>query len=234
MAFRAIILSAATLTLTTGCYVESMEDRAPGAQADAQPERVPSEGNCHRDLTKGCFDGNIISMKEFHVDGKTFFNADDLETRFNELITIADKDGLALTAGEDYQLALQRPLGNRNYLSEFTYDLTGNFARQDKVRNDGNFSINDLPEGNYDLRIQRPVRFDVLTHVTREPDASHPDVEPTVETKKKSYCATIYADTVLEIRRATRSAGNFSDFQLHVTDNECSAEGNGTALSLPN
>lgn len=235
MTIRAMVLTAAVAVTTTGCYFETIDDEraaVPGIPSDGG-DTARREGACSMDLAHGCFDGNVVSMQDFFVEGTQFFNADALGRRFAELVSIENKDGLALVAGKDFELRLDQPLNNRSFLSGFTYDLAGDVARRDDIGRDGNFSINDLPEGSFNLRLQRPVRFVAVQQVTRDRREENADAEAVVETVETPYCATIYTDATIEIRPGTRTSESFRDFQLYLSNNVCPADGSRTTLSLP-
>lgn len=301
-AFRSVYAVAAVSLLTTGCYVDSAGGRLPGASgrgiiAPKVDTSAADVGSCSFAIGRGCFDGHVTARTQFFVDGKPFFNADDLATRFRELLTV-ENSGTALAADSNgYRLVLATPLGNESFLSGFEYDLTGGAARSGKVRSDGSFGIDDLPEGTYDLRVQKAVRFTLAANTAHpttpsdqavdattatqeawmiaeaaepaqpaEPNgastvpskpqppmpaaaptqapkapASQPDTsaaQPTsptprpdtvsAETIEKSFCATIYADAVVNIRRGERLWDKFENFRLHVTNSSC---GSGSAAS---
>jgi hypothetical protein len=48
----------------------------------------------------------------------------------------------------------------------------------------------------------------------------------------KQFCATIYADLQLDLRRNRRNFEQFDTYKMYVTDNECEATGSGTTLRL--
>jgi hypothetical protein len=206
---------------------------------------------CRTTYAKGCFDGYILATKEFTVNGKQFFDASDLATRFGELIS-ADVKG--------YQVALVSELDNQSFLQGFEYVLTGNSMLPGKARSNGGFSLNELAEGSYDLRVFRSVKFtasypkaaapakpaepapakpaeadgSVSTPLASEsaPATTDPGVQDAPEMVTKTYCATLYADTTVDVRRAKRSTETFSDFRLHVTEDECTAAGTSATISL--
>jgi hypothetical protein len=241
MQLRAMMLATVAGALASslsGCYVETLDDRPPGAPGEEVSGETEdrTQGNCRRSLGKGCFDGHVVAKKEFYVEGTQYFNADDLAAHFENLVAITDEKGAALTAGKDYQLKLVTPVDNQSFAQGFEYYLTGDTARTGKMRSTGDFSINDLGEGTYDLRVLKAIRFNIVREVEREvpAPADQPDAAPTIEkvTLTTPYCATLYADTVLEVRRGERAWGTFGDFRLHATDKECSAQGNQTTIAL--
>ena len=231
-----------------GCYVDSAQERAmqSGTGKDGQ---LPLRGDnpvdtttCHSSLTSGCFDGFVVPEKEFSVEGKPFFNADEFAGHFQDLIKVNDQ-GKELVYGKDYTLALTTPLNNDSFLSDFQYDLTGSVRREGNVRTNGNFSINDLAEDTYDLRLSRSIRFTVTETVPATVTATPAPVTPApgevpapvaavAQTIVKNYCATLYADTVVEIRRGQRAYDPFSDFHMHVTDQECNTTGTATGVTI--
>jgi hypothetical protein len=240
------------MTVASGCYVDSMDQRAPATGDKAQVERNTNEqdpGACRTTFAKGCFDGYVLSKKDFFVDGRQYFNADDLAGRFAELVKVED-EGVALVAGVDYQLALTTPLDNQSFIQGFEYNLTGDYPRSGKVRTNGNFAVNELPEGTYDLRVQRAIKFTVTRQVpvvaddsiaAAEPQepvrdgatpAEEPAAQPETQTEVKTYCATIYADTVIEVRKGKRSFDNFGDFRTHITDHDCAVLGSSGGITL--
>ena len=248
----------------TGCYVDSAPQQR-AVQSGAPPLAAPTDdaaGVCQTTFSKGCFDGYIIANKEFVVDGKQFFNADELSSRFKELVTVDAKD---------FELALTTKVDNQSFLQGFEYNLTGPLVKTGTVRSNGSFAVENLPEGQYDLRVQRAVRFSVSHKVVRAAPApaSPTPVAPTTTTAgsttmppatpgttpaapgttpatpvisvdpvatttvTQTFCATIYSDKTLDIRRGTRLLPEtFADFRLHVTDSVCDATGDNATISL--
>ncbi len=246
------VAALALAAAVTGCYVDSMDQRAPTVGTDStntrRSEAEQDPGACRTNFAKGCFDGYVLSKKDFFVDGRQYFNADDLAGRFAELVKV-ENEGVALVAGVDYQLALTTPLDNQSFIQGFEYNLTGDYPRSGKVRTNGNFAVNELPEGTYDLRVQRPVKFTVTRQVAveaqesdavepqdpvRDGDAPAPEetAAPEMKAVVKSYCATIYTDTVVEVRKGKRAFDNFGEFRTHVTDHDCAATTTSGGISL--
>lgn len=257
----------ATVLLASGCYVDSApQDRATtgGNNTTIDTTRESDAGLCRWTISKGCFDGYVIAQKDFSVDGKQFFNADDLSAHFAELVPVD---------GKDYSIVLATQLDNQSFVQGFEYVLKGELVRKDKIRTNGSFSINELPEGQYDLRVLRAVRFTVSHQVAKAetqpvaplqsvapatttssstptgtqasgPGATQTDAPATApavtvapkvatETVAKVYCATIYADTTIDVRRGKRATPEtFTDFRLHVTDAECEAAGSSATIKL--
>ena len=234
----AAVLAGTAGLMVTGCFVEPAEDRAPGSGTEiVKPVRDTEEsGVCRYAIGKGCFDGHVMNRKEFFVDGQEFFNADDLAPRFAELISISS-DELKLVEGEEFSLNLISKVDNDGFIEDFEYDLTGDnaFARRGKLLKNGNFSVNDVPQGFYDLRVQKPIKFSVTGNVqTLVTDPATPDAEPTIKVEEvtRNFCATLYQDTTIEVVKGKRAQESFNNYKLHVTDTECAAGGNQTAITL--
>lgn len=262
-----------------GCFVETVDDNRDNSSArrltyDSRQEIVPESaeaGECRVTAQKGCFDGHIIAKKEFSVEGKTFFNADDFATRFAELITVERLGGETASENE-YHIRLLTALDNSSFLHTFEYYLSGATVRSGNVRNNGVFNINELNEGSYELRLQKSIQFEVIKTQAEQSESApisnlieHPvavlaDANSTddaqielknspvisgqaeesatfaldarAETRAKVYCATLYADKAVDVRRGQRLWEPFNDFRLHVIDRECPQRGTGRVVTF--
>lgn len=240
MALRGLYAAAIAGVFVTGCFVDSAENRTPNAGNDiakiGKKEADAEAGVCQFAIGKGCFEGHVLNRKAFYVEGQEFFNADDLAPRFAELISIEPGE-FKLAEGEEFSLTLLSKIDNDGFIDGFEFDLTGEnaFARRGSVRRSGNFGINDIPQGNYDLRVQKPIKFSVTGKVeTQVPDPANPDADPkmVIEEVTRQYCATLYQDSSIEVLKGNRAQETFNHYKLHVTDTECEAGGNQTKISL--
>jgi hypothetical protein len=237
MGFRIVYGALLLAASVSGCYIDDM------AHAPKAP-RVSTTGlamdddplTCNFAAGKGCFDGFVGPKKQFYVDGKQFFNADDLATRFAELINVSSQ-GKAVAPGQGgYQLTLITPVDNASFMQGFDYDMGGPTHRTGKLRTDGGFSVDDLHPGTYDLRISRGIKFTLATAPAKPDQPNQPNGPngpngPAAQPTTKTYCATLYFDTT-EIVRAQRAYDDFDNFKLYVTDNECAPSGDNTTLTL--
>ena len=234
-----MVVPVAMMTLTA-CYVESTDDRAPGAPGygDGQMrtdgyDLRPDRGLCKYSIATGCFDGHVQYRKEFYVEGQEFFNADDLADRFLEVLTFEDTADNYVDGS--LELTFDTPIDQENFGEGFEYLVTGERVVSGQVRRDGNFSINGLREGIYDLRLQRAIKFTLAyERLVQNPDVD-PD-EPTedliVEPVIKTFCGTLYQDATIEVVRGQRMNEMFDSFKLHVTDHECQSGGQRSRLTL--
>lgn len=259
MVLRTMTMTMLLAVSASACYVESVDEQRDSVagrkistdQRQEDGTNLADVGQCRVTALKGCFDGHVISKKEFLVEGKTFFNADDLASRFAELITV-ERLGDQLKDGEDYRLELLTGMDNPSFLQGFEYYLSGATVRAGNVRNNGVFNINELTEGTYDLRLQKALQFQVIQTITQAPlpderdasrakpaesTASEAAVETTPEllerqTVVKTYCATLYADKTIDIRRGERVWEPLNEFRLHVIDRDCPAAGSGRVVTI--
>ena len=261
---------AAAMVLVAGCYVEQTKEEAQDAQKRKKSAGEAGLGldqdaaTCRFALGKGCFDGHAAAKTPFYIEGKQFFNADDLATRFKELLSI-QADGKKLSEVKDgYELKLLTALDNNSFIQGFTYELfNGPTPRTGNLRSDGNFSVDDLTPGTYDLRIGKSVKF-TLTSLAEAassdtgavaipltpaapappntPDAPAQPTQPTTgqpntpaagsHSVTKVYCATVYADTSINVHPGQRLWYTLAEFRLHITDDQCMNGGNQTVINL--
>lgn len=182
-------------------------------------------GNCRLKSGRGCLDGHVVGKAEIYVDGKAFFNADDLNGRFADLLRL-ESNGDALAAKEAV-ISLATPLDNNTFVAGFEYYLRGAVARLGKMRSSGDFSINELAEGSYDVRVQKAIKFSV-----QELNPVTPSGAARSEVVARSYCATLYADRTIDIQSGERTWETFNDFRLHVMATDCPQAGWGHVLDI--
>ena len=231
MTLRTLGLSL-SLVLATGCYVESVDDRMTDAGTYDTSKRTPLnlKDSCNYDYKSGCFIGTIPSSPDITVDGKTFMDVNDLANRFHELIDVTGVDDMEeLVEGEDFELKLATQLNNENFTRGFEVYLKGEYYKTARVLASGQFAFNKLPEGEYMVRVQRPVRF-VLERTVIEETAEGELVETDV---KKHICATLFSDAPVQVNLTERERKTFDNFELYVTGDECVEHAAGTPIFLP-
>lgn len=244
---RAINLVTLLAVAQSGCFVDPDGDdkRFQREAGEISPERGTSssstgQGMCQYSLGRGCFDGYVGFKKDFYVAGRSFFNADDFASQFSQLLQVKDQNGGQLVAGQDFEVEILTPIDQKAFTSGFEYELVGVMVRNGKIPDSGAFSINDLMDGvGYELRIQRPIQFKI-TKLSRpvpedslEPKASETlTPAPKDSPEEKSYCATLYQDSLIEIRKGLRTYERLNDFKLYFSDQECKTRPYATTLSL--
>jgi hypothetical protein len=207
--------------MAQGCYVEEAPSRAitPAGQApdkgkeqekpdNGKPEKV--RGECFHNSENGCLEGNISSAMNLSVSGKSFFDADDLANRFHEIVEIRSPDGKILKDGKDYSLDLIPGFSNKNFAQDFQVFIKGERTETTVVRSSGKFFLNELPEGEYEIRVQRPIKMLVKIN--------QPEGEPIESTD----CGTLFQDGSFEIIKDEKSQPMiFDDLSIYTTAAEC-------------
>ncbi len=214
----------------SGCYVEDVEDRSqtPSKRQNSSVfEATSSNDSCEMSARTGCFEGQITSAPNIFVNGIEFFDAEDLANRFDQIIDITNDEGVALVRDQDYQVELLTPFDNKNFTEKFEIYIKGDLTDTANIRSSGSFYFNNLPKGEYEVRVQRPIKFKVAaiqkqpSEAEAEADAQ-PEEEVAVEAEEKVYCATLYQDVAIEISPGERSLGQvFDSFKLYITDVQC-------------
>ncbi len=193
-----------SITLTS-CYVDT-----PTEQPLTDRQKIPGKETlglkedpslCQKSPTTGCFDGYLAVKQNFSVEGQQFFNADDFGNRFKDLLSIKEQEG---------EVSFDTPIDNQNFYQGFTYDLTGEVNKSGTIRAKNTISLSNLLPGQYDLRVQRPIKF-TLTHKNQD-DGSQ---------VQKLYCATLFSDITVEIRDDQRTWLAINDFKLYFNSDEC-------------
>ncbi len=232
---RLLVANLAWLSFVTGCSVDVTKDetypnRRMVSGFDDRAGAFGSQG-CRFALGLGCLNGHVSAMQGFLVDGHEFFNADDLHTRLGELLEVESQGQILAQGANGYDLNLITPLDNNSFVSGFRYDLSGQIARSGDVRADGQFSADDLPAGDYQLRLQRAVRFILTSPLTKSNDGrddkdykggkDNTSLTLVSTEAAKLFCATLYADNTVTIREHQTAWIDLSKFRLHVTSAEC-------------
>ncbi len=215
---------AGVLALAVGCYHEVTDFR--GAVDD---KHELSDGECRLSKRSGCFEGQVTSAQDLRVKGKSFFDADSLRQRFKELLSLQGQNGMALTEAE-YEINFLTPFDNRNFASGMEVYLKGDYAKSGRVMRSGKFSMHELPQGEYDIRVQKLIPFQVTYTAAAEPSEDGASGQTDVYTK--TYCATLYADSSVEIRHGQRSRQVFDEYEIYLLDRECEQAEAANKISL--
>ncbi len=216
---KAFIFVCSYLVLA-GCYVEDLSERTPSAHGGFTQQDLPQEtqltkverrrGECFHDGVTGCLEGNISSAMNLSVSGKAFFDADDLANRFHEIVEVRATDGKVLEHGKDYRMSLTPSFSNQTFAQDFQVFIKGERPDAVDVRSSGKFFLNQLPEGEYEIRVQRPIRM-LVELLQAEGDPI-----------KMVDCATLYQDGSFEIIKGEKAeAMTFDDLKIYTTATAC-------------
>lgn len=225
---RHFVAFALVLPMMAGCYVDRGEDREEIGSNPPSGSKTPV-GECRFSSATGCFEGEIPAAPNITVKDKNFFDANDLKVRFKELISVKF-DGRDAGATEP-EFTLMTQVDNRSFSKGFQIFVKGEDSRSAEPLATGGFVLNKLPEGVYQVRVAKPVKFK-LSQSTTQTDPANPDAPAQPVVKEKIFCATLFAETAVEVRAGERTRYVFDDYDLHVTDNACAESQTATTLSL--
>ncbi len=219
---KVIAISSFVLALQ-GCYIDpTSEDRLP---IPGEYESQDLVGQCRVGLSTGCFEGQVIASPSIRVSGKEFFDATELAMHFDQLVAVQSPEGSKLR-GEDYQLDLVTRLDNDAFVKDFHVYMKGEYTRDGIATPNGKIFIHRLPPGEYNVRVQKDIRFDVVTKVAAIEGS-------TEETElRRPFCATLYQDMYVEILAGQQARPVFDDFNLHVTDANCGKTGPSQVVTV--
>lgn len=223
------VLSLLGVLVLAGCYHEVIDERVAEPTKGDGGQFDLDAGDCRITTRTGCFEGQVPSAPEIRVKGKSFFDVDSLRIRFKELIAINDAEGKALKE-TDYELTFLSPFDNRNFASGMEVYLKGDYAKSARVLRSGRFSVHELPQGEYEIRVQKMIPFQV-TH-TVAGDVREDGTVGEAKTTTKTYCATLYSESSVDVRQAERSRQVFDEYEIYLLDRECAQAQAATKLSL--
>ena len=215
--YGSLIAATFSIFMLSGCYVETKNDdetnntgrslRAPGDEQECQVSR-----------TSGCFTGEIASAPDITVEGQKFFDAETMREHFADLITIEPVNGQQLRP-EDYSISVQTEFDNNSFARDFVVYVKGEVATNARVNSRGGFDVNRLPEGSYEVRLARPIVFEIKYRALAN-DPNNPDA--TTELSKKR-CAMLYTEAFIDVEAGKVTREVFDSYKLHVDDKDCTA-----------
>lgn len=195
-----------------GCLIE------PGAssRADTNPDATGSALTCRYTYSTGCLEAAIPPAPEVTVNGRAFFDANDLAAQFGDLIReVAPAEQLALIdQGGDIEFMTR--IDNRAFHKGFQIFVKGEAAKSADALATGGFMVHRLPEGAYNVRVQKDIRYLIKPVVPAEVfvEGLHDAGDPV-------FCATIYAEANVEVRAQERLKFLFDDYELRVNKGAC-------------
>lgn len=254
MSFVKLFMAVCVLVpFLTACYVEHVADKPkpPTGELTLTKNDAVKNPNCKVNAATGCIEGIMPAAPELLVDGKKFFDADTLRDRFSELIVIDGKED-AEKRGETFQIKLLTEIDNKHFSDDFEVYVKGDYAKTGKSLASGTFSLNYLPEGTYEVRVQKSIKFELTktspvdapetptvdpatpttdpVTPTTNPATAPADQEPKVVTK--IFCAKLYSESAIEIGSKEKFTMVFDDYSLYISDNSCTEEDLRSSVSI--
>lgn len=186
--------------------------------------------DCQKSVVTGCLQGQVPAAPNITVEGREFFDANDLAARFKELLPpLKDRNGVVPTEGH-MQLKWLTRIDNDSFADGFHVYLKGPSAQDQSVMRNGSFAIHRLQPGLYDARVQKEFKFYLIGNSQSE-ESADPNTEisesnlkseaiPNLNDVRVAYCATFYAEESFEIRRGYRTGSVIFD-RFEVELSEC-------------
>ena len=246
-----------SLVLQTACFVEPVTDRSPGSpgygvtepgttnnksehSTDGDAFFAEQNDQCLVSLGSGCIDGFLPAGLNIAVEDEVFHDADDFSSGFGDLLLDrSSKSADQFTEGLEFRLIT--PMGNQAFARGFNYVLMGDVVRSGMVAANGAFKIEGLTQGTYQLRIQKPITFEMkapadfleeFTQVTDQDGTTAPSSQDEGVSSQaaevnsagfitRSLCATVFSERTIVIRSGQRVQSILDDFELRVMDRTC-------------
>ena len=243
MRIAKIIGSVVLLSAFVGCYLEtrSNDERADGKKKSKtdlsltnEPSTTPASrtiGDCRLSPGAGCFAAQIASAPDISVAGEKFFDAATFRENFETLLQVKSLDKTRELSNVKIEVISE--FDNKTFARDFMVYVKGDRAMNAKVRSQGWFTLENLPDGNYDLRVARPVDFRVTgtAHVTSTSPGGGDPVSHDEEVTK-TLCAVIYSDNSIQIHAGEKLSDVYDVFDLFVDDRDCKSTSSGRSISL--
>lgn len=220
---KRLLISFACAASLFGCYeveepsVRKLEpwQRGNGAHLDQREE-------CRATHKSACLAGQVVAAPVIRLEGKEFFDADDLGRRFKEMVEVRNDKGESLTLS-DYDMSVFPEITNESFIRGFQVYAKGQKVVAKRVNDRGFFRIDYLTPGEYDVRVQK--RFQLkLT-----PKGASTETR----SLERTYCFVIYAEeNGIDFMRGEKVYKGLDEFNLQMLDSACKNEAQGAVITL--
>lgn len=206
-------LALSTMLFFQGCMI----DTSATPRTEVNPDRAGSGLNCRYSFSTGCLEAAIPPAPEVTVNGRAFFDANDLASQFEDLLKeVAPSEQLALM-DQGGEIEFMTRIDNRAFHKGFQIFVKGEAAKSADALATGGFMVHRLPEGAYSVRVQKDIRY-LIKGSTPAPVKVQ---ESILGAGDPVYCATIYAEANVEVRAQERLKFLFDDYELRVNQGAC-------------
>ena len=172
-----------TLIVLSSCGKDFPPDRrqfAPPVAGNGQvttlvtPVLSSARQGCKPVSDKGCISGQVIVAPYIYLDGKKYFDAEDLGRLFTDMVMLHDQSGAPLLSSH-YQIEIAPKIDNESFLEEFKVYAKGTYAAQANLSSTGLFVLQGLEAGVYDLRVQKSFTM----RITSKPPVANDPIKST-------------------------------------------------------
>ncbi len=209
---RRLLMSATFLLVASGCYVQ---------EADPIP-RDFNRGECRASKKTACLAGQVVVAPFVYLEGREYFDADDLGRKFREVVAVQTESGETLTSA-DYDIQVVPEITNENFTRDFQVYVKGEKVFHTRANESGSFRINNLEQGDYSVRVQKKFMMKL----------SHKSNEAASATEEKTFCFVIYAeDSGLQLIPGEKQYRSLDNFRLQMLDQECKERSRDARITL--
>jgi len=210
------------VAMVQGCFVDTTATkRSEDSFADGTGIYRNSGLNCRYDLFNGCIEAAIPAAPEVTVNGKAFFDANDLSSQFEAVLADGAPKAQLDMIDSGGKIEFLTRIDNRAFHKGFQIYIKGESARSADALATGGFMIHRLPEGAYSVRVQKLIRYRIRA-AESSAEVTQQEV-PAAASDATIYCATLYAEANVEVRANERLKYLFDDYELRVNQEGCSA-----------
>lgn len=220
---KRLLTSLACVVSLNACYVAeepSVRKLEPWERDSATS--LDQRDECRVTRTTACLSGQVVVAPVIRLEGKEFFDADDLGRRFKEMVEVRNDQGESLTLA-DHEVSVFPEITNKTFMRGFQVYAKGEKVASKRVNDNGYFRLDYLAAGEYDVRVQK--RFQ-LTLTKKGETAETPAQE-------RTFCFVIYAEeNGVSLLRGEKIYKGLDDFSLQMLDAECKDEARGSVITL--
>lgn len=193
--------------LLSGCFFDT--GATTTRTEDEFVEDADGKGfECRYSLATGCIQASIPPAPEVTVNGKPFFDANDLAGQFQQVLADSAPAAQADLLAKGGKVEFLTRIDNKAFAKGFQIFIKGQTAHSADALATGGFMVHRVPEGAYNMRVQKLVKYKIVP----EQAPSEADVADPV------FCATLHAEANVEVYAKERLQYLFDDYELFVAD----------------
>jgi hypothetical protein len=163
---------------------------------------------CRYSLGTGCIEASIPAAPEVTVNGKPFFDANDLAGQFEQVLAGSAPAVQADLLSKGGKIEFLTRIDNKAFAKGFQIFIKGQTAHAADALATGGFMVHRVPEGAYNMRVQKLVKYKIV----QEQAPSEAEAEDPL------FCATLHAEANVEVYAKERLQYLFDDYELFVAD----------------